>query len=77
MVKLLGEELDLEVGDFWFNAWDQIKEADTLGAKQGEMLTDRISERGYPHNQTVGRQSDRHPLRPRRSRCRSTTSTGE
>ena len=51
MVKLLGEDFDLEVGDFWFNAWDQIKEADTLGAKQGEMLTERISERGYPHNQ--------------------------
>ena len=51
MVKLLGEELDLQIGDFWFNAWEQIKEADTLGAKQGEMLTDRISERGYPHNQ--------------------------
>ena len=51
MVKLLGEELDLQVGDFWFNAWEQIKEADSLGAKQGEMLTDRISERDYPHNQ--------------------------
>ena len=53
MVKLLGEDFDLEVEDFWFNAWDQIKEADTLGAKQGEMLTERISQRGYPHNQTA------------------------
>jgi hypothetical protein len=51
MVKLLGEDLGLEIGDFWFNAWDQIKEADTLGAKQGEMLTERIAERGYPHHQ--------------------------
>jgi beta-lactamase superfamily II metal-dependent hydrolase len=54
MVKLLGEDLNLEVGDFWFNAWEQIKEADTLGAKQGEMLTERISERGYPHHQMAG-----------------------
>lgn len=54
MVKLLGEDLELEVEDFWFNAWEQIKEADTLGAKQGEMLTERMSQRGYPHHQMSG-----------------------
>jgi hypothetical protein len=50
MVKLLGSDCEFEVGDFWFNAWDQIKE-DRLGAKQGEMLTDRIEGRGFDHNQ--------------------------
>jgi hypothetical protein len=49
MVKLLASDCDFEVGDFWFNAWDQIKE-DRLGAKQGEMLTDLIEKRGFPHN---------------------------
>lgn len=49
MVKLLGEDLKVTVGDFWFNAWDQIKE-DTLGPKQGEMLTLRIREQGWEHH---------------------------
>jgi beta-lactamase superfamily II metal-dependent hydrolase len=54
MVKLLGEDLELEVEEFWFNAWEQIKEADTLGVKQGEMLTEKIAQRGYPHHQMSG-----------------------
>ena len=49
MVKLLASDCEFDVGDFWFNAWDQIKE-DRLGAKQGEMLTDLIGKRGFRHN---------------------------
>ena len=49
MVKLLASDTVFEVGDFWFNAWDQISE-DRLGAKQGEMLTDLIREREFAHN---------------------------
>lgn len=50
MVKLLAGRTEFEVGDFWFNAWDQIKE-DRLGPKQGEMLTGFIDERGLAHNE--------------------------
>lgn len=49
MVKLLAGKTEFEVGDFWFNAWDQIKE-DRLGPKQGEMLSSFIDERGFAHN---------------------------
>jgi hypothetical protein len=49
MVKLLVSDCAFDVGDFWFNAWDQIK-GDRLGAKQGEMLSEKIEERGYPQN---------------------------
>jgi len=49
MVKLLAEDLRVQVGDFWFNAWDQIK-ADILGPKQGEMLTERLAQRGWEHH---------------------------
>ena len=57
MVKLLGEDLRIWLGDFWFNAWEQIRE-DTLGARQGEMLSDRINERGFRHN----RKADGGPI---------------
>lgn len=56
MVKLLGEDLGLQVGDFWFNAWDQIRE-DMLGPKQGEMLTDRLRERRIRHNSKLKRRA--------------------
>lgn len=49
MVKLLAGHVEFEVGDFWFNAWDQIRE-DRLGPKQGEMLSAFIEERRFPHN---------------------------
>jgi beta-lactamase superfamily II metal-dependent hydrolase len=49
MVKLMDEDLKVQVGDFWFNAWEQIKE-DRLGPKQGEMLTERIRQRGWKHH---------------------------
>ncbi|MDF1597636.1 MAG: hypothetical protein P1T08_16275 [Acidimicrobiia bacterium] len=68
MVKLLGGDLGIQVGDFWFNAWDQIRE-DTLGAKQGEMLSDRIAEQGFRHNRKtkggpIGIPSDEHERLP-------------
>jgi hypothetical protein len=49
MIKLLAEDHKVEVGDFWFNAWDQIK-GDILGPKQGEMLTERIAVQGWKHH---------------------------
>ncbi len=52
MVSLLASDIEFEVGDFWFNAWEQIKE-DRLGPKQGEMLTGLIEKRGFPHNAAV------------------------
>lgn len=48
MIKLLGDDHNVQVGDFWFNAWEQIRE-DVLGPKQGEMLTERLSQRGWKH----------------------------
>ena len=61
MVKLLGrDDLRLQLGDFWFNAWDQITD-DRLGPKQGEMLTHRIRERGFRHNHSAKGEAIRIP----------------
>lgn len=49
MIKFMADDHKVQVGDFWFNAWDQIKE-DILGPKQGEMLTERIRQRGWKHH---------------------------
>ncbi len=50
MAKLLANDQHLDVGDFWFNAWDQLKAVDALGDKQGEILSYRIAEWSLPHN---------------------------
>jgi beta-lactamase superfamily II metal-dependent hydrolase len=52
VVKLLASRTEFEVGDVWFNAWSQISQ-DRLGPKQGEMLTELIERRGFPHNAAV------------------------
>jgi beta-lactamase superfamily II metal-dependent hydrolase len=50
MAKLLANDQQLDVGDFWFNAWDQLKAVDALGEKQGEILSYRMAQWSLPHN---------------------------
>lgn len=65
VVKLLGRELGVTVGDMWFNAWAQIR-GDKLGAKQGEMLTSRIKDRRIPHHRLAKNGPIGIPSDPRR-----------
>jgi beta-lactamase superfamily II metal-dependent hydrolase len=57
LIKLLGtKDLPLDIDDLWFNGWrhlpepDASKDAEFLGAKQGEFLAALIRERGLPWN---------------------------
>lgn len=46
----------LEVGDVWFNSWRHLP-SDTLGAKQGQLLSQAITARRMPWNQAFEQQA--------------------
>lgn len=54
ILTLLKEEVpNLEIGDFWFNGWPHLEQAnqnESFGAVQGERLTARILEMDLPWN---------------------------
>lgn len=52
IVLLNQEQIPFDIGQIWFNGWDQIKEAqsDLMGGKQGEYLSALIKEKAIPHN---------------------------
>jgi hypothetical protein len=50
LAKLLANDQKLDVDDFWFNSWDQLKAVDALGPKQGEILSHRLAHWGLPNN---------------------------
>jgi len=42
--------LDVEIGQIWFNGWDQIAPRDQMGVKEGIELSKWIKKRGIKHN---------------------------
>lgn len=54
-VKLLNSpSLKLKIGEIWFNGWDQIKDADQLGAQQGEYIGALVNKLKIPVNTAWG-----------------------
>ncbi len=56
VLRLLDDDLGLEFGDVWFNAWRHIEtvQADRLGPVDGEILSVLLDASGWPWNQAFG-----------------------
>lgn len=57
IVLLNQNEPPFEIGEIWFNGWNEITEAktDLMGGKQGEYLSALIKENELPHNTQFGK----------------------
>jgi hypothetical protein len=56
VLRLLDDDLGLEFGDVWFNAWRHLEtvQADRLGPVDGEILSVLLDASGWPWNQAFG-----------------------
>lgn len=55
IILLLRDELEVEIGDLWFNGYPQLIAADTQGPAEGEILGALIQERELPWNAAFDR----------------------
>lgn len=66
VLKLLGDEDRVGVGEVWFNGYDHLKDValETFGAKDGELLTTKLLEQHIPWNAAFGGRAVEHGRAP-------------
>ena len=51
---LKDKTIDVDIGEVWFNGWDQIATPDQMGVKEAIALSKAIKARGVDHNTSFG-----------------------